>query len=129
MDVASLAGIGKASPFVSVVLAVSLFSLAGLPIFVGFVSKFYLFTAVAVQGFLWLAGVGILASLISLYYYLKLLRSVYIDEAKDPVKVYISPIAAIFLGILLFSMVIIGVYPSPVVELIEKASFALISTP
>ncbi|GIT16631.1 MAG: hypothetical protein CM1200mP38_2880 [Dehalococcoidia bacterium] len=86
----------------------SLFSLAGLPIFVGFVSKFYLFTAVAVQGFLWLAGVGILASLISLYYYLKLLRSVYIDEAKDPVKVYISPIAAIFLGILLFSMVIIG---------------------
>ena len=129
MDVASLAGIGKVSPFVSVVLAVSLFSLAGLPIFVGFVSKFYLFTAVAVQGFLWLAGVGILASLISLYYYLKLLRSVYIDEAKDPVKVYISPIAAIFLGILLFSMVIIGLYPSPVVELIEKASFALISTP
>ena len=129
IDISSLAGVSKASPFVSVVLAVSLFSLAGLPIFVGFVSKFYLFTSVAVQGFLWLAGVGIFASLISLYYYLKVLRSVYIDEEKDSVKVHISIISTIFLGILLLAMVIIGVYPSPLVELIEKASLALISSP
>ena len=129
IDMPSLAGISKASPFVSVVLAVSLFSLAGLPIFVGFVSKFYLFTSVAVQGFLWLAGVGIFASLISLYYYLKVLRSVYIDEEKDSVKVHVSIIPTIFLGILLLAMVIIGIYPSPLVELIEKASLALISSP
>ena len=129
IDISSLAGVSKASPFVSVVLAVSLFSLAGLPIFVGFVSKFYLFTSVAVQGFLWLAGVGIFASLISLYYYLKVLRSVYIDEEKDSVKVHVSIISTIFLGILLLAMVIIGIYPSPLVELIEKASLALISSP
>ena len=54
--------------------------LAGLPIFAGFTAKFYLFAAVADGGFLWLAGVAIFASLISLYYYLQVLRQMYIER-------------------------------------------------
>ena len=56
-------------------LTVALFSLAGLPFFAGFTTKFYLFTAVAAGGYLWLAGLAATASLISLYYYLMVIKA------------------------------------------------------
>ena len=80
-DIAGMAGVARRAPLVGMVFAVSLFSLAGLPIFVGFTSKFYLFNAAATQGLLWVAGVAIFASLISLYYYLMVVRQLYIEPA------------------------------------------------
>jgi len=72
-------GLAKRSPFLAMVMAVALFSLAGLPFFAGFTTKFYLFTGVASSGFLWLAGLGVAASLVSLYYYLRVIKVMYID--------------------------------------------------
>ena len=72
--ISDLAGVARRAPALSMVLAAALLSLAGLPIFAGFVSKFYLFNAAAVQGLLWLAGLAIFTSLLSLYYYLMILR-------------------------------------------------------
>ena len=57
-----LAGLAHRAPFVAVVMAAALFSLGGLPLFAGFVSKFYLFNAAASQGLLWLAGLAIFTS-------------------------------------------------------------------
>ena len=67
----------------------SVFSLAGLPIFAGFASKFYLFNAAAAQGLLWIVGLAIFMSLVSLYYYLQIVRQMYIEEPtdRDPVRV------------------------------------------
>ena len=69
-DIADLSGLGQRAPLVAMVIASALFSLGGLPIFAGFISKFYLFNAAASQGLLWLAGLAIFTSLVSLYYYL-----------------------------------------------------------
>ena len=80
-NIADLAGLADRQPFVAAAIAIGLFSLAGLPIFAGFTAKFYLFAAVADGGFLWLAGVAIFSSLISLYYYLQVLRQMYIEPA------------------------------------------------
>ena len=77
-----LAGLGGTQPFLAVAIAVGMFSLAGLPIFAGFAIKFYLFTAVADEGFLWLAGLAVFASLVSLYYYLQVVRWMYIAPAE-----------------------------------------------
>ena len=57
--IADLGGLANSQPFLAACLGMGLFSLAGLPIFAGFTMKFYLFTAVASEGFLWLAGLAI----------------------------------------------------------------------
>ena len=79
-DIADLAGMADRQPFVAAAIAIGLFSLAGLPIFAGFTAKFYLFAAVADGGMLWLAGVAIFTSLVSLYYYLQVMRQMYIER-------------------------------------------------
>ena len=156
-DIADLAGLADRQPFVAATIAIGLFSLAGLPIFAGFTAKFYLFVAVADGGFLWLAGVAIFASLISLYYYLQVLRQMYIqpahaatdnaddDDAADsddaavahghghdapPPDVAPLPRPSILLtatmGIGLLAVTWLGVYPAPLLALIEVASAAIV---
>ena len=153
-DIADLAGLADRQPFVAAAMAIGLFSLAGLPIFAGFTAKFYLFAAVADGGFLWLAGVAIFASLISLYYYLQVLRQMYIQPAhaagnpgsdehdahagadhhgghggpEPPVPPLQRPswLLAGTMGIGLLVVTWLGVYPKPLLGLIEAASAAII---
>lgn len=121
-DILSMAGFSRKSPVVAIIFTSSLFSLAGLPIFVGFISKFYLFNAVAVQGFLWVVGIAILASVISLYYYLMVIRQLYIEPAAEAGLVHISKTTLLTLSLLFAGMVILGVYPDPLVSVIHSAS-------
>ena len=83
--VRDLAGMARRNPFLALALTGALFSLAGFPFFVGFASKFYLFTVVATAGtrFLVPVGIAIFASLISLYYYLNIVRQMYIEQPED----------------------------------------------
>lgn len=127
-EISDLAGLARRAPKVAVVMAAGLFSLAGLPIFAGFTSKFYLFTAAATQGLLWLAGLAIFTSLVSLYYYLTVLRQMYIEPAVDPTPMRIPRTTLAVLGILLLGMVLLGVYPAPLVEAIQHASDAITSS-
>ena len=127
-DIADLAGSARRAPFLSLVLAASLFSLAGLPFFAGFVSKFYLFSAVSAQGLLWLAGLAIFTSLISLYYYLQVIRQMYIEEPKVSDAIRVPKMTIGLLGVLLVGMVVIGIYPAPVIDAIQHASEALIAS-
>ena len=124
-DIAGMVGVARRAPLVGMVFAVSLFSLAGLPIFVGFTSKFYLFNAAAAQGLLWVAGVAIFASLISLYYYLMVVRQLYIEPAKESRAIPVPRLTLGVLGALFAGMVVLGVYPAPLMQAIQHASEAL----
>ncbi|PKB70791.1 MAG: hypothetical protein BZY87_09755 [SAR202 cluster bacterium Io17-Chloro-G6] len=135
--IADLGGLADHQPFLAASLAMGLFSLAGLPIFAGFTMKFYLFTAVATEGLLWLAGVAIFSSLISLYYYLQILRQAYIEPAPAGVVVGDLPeeqpalaqrpslTLLTVLGSGLAGIIWLGVYPRPLIDAIEAASRAL----
>lgn len=127
-DIAGMAGVARRAPAVGVVFAASLFSLAGLPVFAGFTSKFYLFNAAAAQGLLWLAGLAIFASLISLYYYLMVVRQLYIEPApaEDGGAIALPRLTLGTLGALLGGMALLGVYPAPLMAAIERASAALL---
>ncbi len=127
-EIKDLAGIARRAPWVAMILAVSLFSLAGLPIFAGFTSKFYLFTAAATQGLLWLAGLAIFASLISLYYYLSVVRRLYIEPPEDPTPVRVPKMTFGVLGVLLIGIIFLGVYPAPLLDAIQHASQAILSS-
>ena len=140
--ISDFAGMADEHPFLAASIAIGLFSLGGLPIFAGFAIKFYLFTAVANEGFLWLAGLAIFSSLISLYYYLQVIRQMYIHPASEaqeeapewaPVgsravvlartpSVVILSVIAIGLAAVFW----IGVYPSPLLEPIRAASRAIL---
>ena len=124
-DIAGMAGVARRAPLVGMVFAVSLFSLAGLPIFVGFTSKFYLFNAAAAQGLLWVAGVAIFASLISLYYYLMVVRQLYIEPVVDDSRIPVPSLTLGVLGALFAGMIVLGVYPAPLMRAVQHASDAL----
>ena len=124
-DIAGMAGVARRAPLVGLIFAVSLFSLAGLPIFVGFTSKFYLFNAAAAQGLLWVAGIAIFSSLISLYYYLQVVRQLYIEPAEDAAPIPVPRLTLGVLGALFAGMVGLGVYPAPLMEAVQYASDAL----
>ena len=135
--IADLGGLADHQPFLAASLGMGLFSLAGLPIFAGFTMKFYLFTAVATEGFLWLAGIAVFSSLISLYYYLQVLRQMYIepvpagDGGGDLLIEHPSlarrpslPLLTV-LGSGVAAILWLGVYPKPLIEVIEAASRAV----
>ncbi len=84
-QIADYRGLAARSPFLAMVLTAGLFSLAGFPFFIGFATKFYLFTAAATAGprFLFVVALAILASLVSLYYYLGIVRQMYIESDGD----------------------------------------------
>ena len=144
-DISDLGGLADRNPFLAASIAIGLFSLAGLPIFAGFTIKFYLFTAVAEGGLLWLAGLAIFSSLISLYYYLNVIRVMYIEPIPSsfnydiltesesvssmPINLISRPSAPmlIVIGITLIAVVGLGVYPAPLLEGIEVASEAILT--
>ena len=125
-DIQGLSGLASKQPLVALVMVCSLFSLAGMPVFAGFTSKFYLFNAVASQGFLLLVGVAIVSSLISLYYYLTVARYLYIEKISDDSVIYVSFTSKLILIALFILMVLGGVYPSPLMDLIQTATDSIL---
>ncbi len=125
-SIAGLRGLAETQPFLALVITASLFSFAGLPIFAGFATKLLLFQASAGNGLLWLVGLGALNSFVSLYYYLMVMRQMYLF---DPPEGQTRTRAPILLGglaaLLLLGVVFIGVYPQPVFEATDRAAAAL----
>jgi NADH-quinone oxidoreductase subunit N len=123
-------GLAERSPYLAMVMAAALFSLAGLPFFVGFVTKFYLFTAAAEAGLLWLAALGMVASVVSLYYYLLIVRRMFVDEPTDgeagASKIHLSRLTWTLMAALLAGILVIGVYPAPLADAASAASAALL---
>ena len=110
-------GLGYRSPIIAVCLTVFLISLAGLPPTAGFIGKLYIFTSVINSGYIWLAVVGVLNSVVSLYYYVKIIRNMYlrdVDSKKD--KLVYSPIAILIVLLLAVPTLIFGIYFTPIVE-------------
>jgi NADH-quinone oxidoreductase subunit N len=125
-NINDFAGLADRNPFIAMSLTVALFSLAGLPFFAGFITKFYLFIAAAEADMLWLAGVAIANSLISLYYYLIVIRQMYMQPAEESGKIGVSRVTGGLLGALVIGTVAIGIYPAPLVDLIETATAAIL---
>ncbi|MBI2855734.1 MAG: NADH-quinone oxidoreductase subunit N [Chloroflexi bacterium] len=124
-DIEDYAGLADRAPFVAMAMAVALFSLAGLPFFAGFTTKFYLFTAAANEGLLWLVGIAITNSLISLYYYMMVIKQMYMVPASDSSPLRFSLVSSGVLGVLVLAIFLIGVYPGPLVEAIQGATGAI----
>lgn len=109
-SIAELSGLARRSPFLGLVLMLSLLSLAGVPPLAGFVGKIYLFRSVlSAQPVLVL--IGILTSVISLYYYFGILKAAYFEEPADPRPLVIAPLPKAALTVCVLGVVLLGMWP------------------
>jgi NADH-quinone oxidoreductase subunit N len=111
-----LAGQGWARPVAALALSVCLFSLAGVPPFVGFTAKVLVFRAAVNQGLIWLAVLGVLNSLLSAYYYLRVVFVMYMKPLpRRPPAFAPSGTLTAVAAVAALAVVAIGVLPAPVV--------------
>jgi NADH-quinone oxidoreductase subunit N len=120
-----VAGVWKRSPLIGVVLLVCLLSLAGVPPFAGFSGKWYLFGAAVHMGYTWLALVGMVFSVISLYYYLQVARQALVSEPKDPSPIPMTALEMAVLFTCVLMTVTLGFWPKPVMDLAQTAASSL----
>lgn len=115
-DIKDLGGLWKRSPFISSVLLISLMCLAGIPPAAGFIGKFYLFTEVARQGYIWLALVAMGMSVVSMYYYIAVIRAMLTggDAEDSKIKTPLTLKAVMIVSAVM--ILIMGLYPGPITD-------------
>ncbi|MFQ6015023.1 MAG: NADH-quinone oxidoreductase subunit N [Anaerolineae bacterium] len=121
------AGFSERSPGLAMAMVLFLLSLAGIPPLAGFVGKFFLFAAVMERGFVWLVALGVMNSIVSLYYYLNVIKAMYIKRptTEEPVPSSWALNGALFIGVV--GVILLGVYPMPVIQWIQAAATTFLS--
>jgi NADH-quinone oxidoreductase subunit N len=117
-DIDSYKGLGYRTPLMGVAMVIFLISLTGLPPTAGFVGKLYLFAALLDAKWIWLAVVGALNSVVSLYYYVRILRNMFLrDPEGSPEPITFSRGQVALLLVLLIPTLLFGLYFTPLVDL------------
>jgi NADH-quinone oxidoreductase subunit N len=125
--VADFAGLARRSPWAAFAMLVFMLSLAGIPATAGFIGKWYLFGAVVRADAAWIAVVAVLNSVVSLYFYARVVVMMYMRPAEDDAPILVSPGQRVAVaGCVLFTL-FFGVYPQPMIDLARR-SILVIST-
>ena len=125
-EIADYAGLSRRSPGLALVLLVSLLSLAGMPPLGGFIGKFLVFAAAVEANYIWLAVIGVLNSIIGLYYYLIVLKVVYLYRSENDDKHIVIPGPySLTLGIITFGIILLGTFFAPWINWVMKAASSL----
>ena len=123
-----LAGLGRRAPFLAGVLAFAAVSLTGIPPTVGFMGKFFLFDAAVNADLAWLAVVGVVNSAVSAYYYINIIKTMYLrdpeTDAPRRIGVGVAPGAALVVtGV---GVLVLGLWPGALLDVARAAAAALV---
>ena len=126
LQMSHLAGLHQRSPLLALALMVAVFSLAGIPPTVGFTGKFLVFAAAMQKGYFTLVLIAMINVVISLYYYLLILKAAYLEAPAETLPpLNISPQIKILAGALIIVMVVAGIFPTYLIELASAAAAVL----
>jgi NADH-quinone oxidoreductase subunit N len=127
-ELSGLKGLSLRSPGLALILLMAMLSLAGVPPFGGFFGKYFLFAAGVEEGLLsgrlWLlalVGFAVVMSIVSLFYYLVVIKQMYIEPAEESAAVEIPAAARISLAICSVMILVTGIYPSPILVWLKQA--------
>lgn len=124
-DIRAYSGMFRRSPTIALAMVVFMLSLAGIPPTAGFLGKFYVFYA-AIRSestpLLWLAGVAIVNTVISVYYYFNVVRQMFFTESHDDSPIHLSAPISLVLGFTLAMTLLILLYPQPFITLATMSS-------
>ena len=137
-EISDMRGLAESNPYLALVIAAGLFSLSGMPLLAGFTTKFILFQAAASGGYLWLVSIAVIMSTVSLYYYLQVVRQMYVLQADgsliDPQspdvngpRWRLTATGYVVTAGLLAGVVFVGLYVSPLAVAANRAAAALFS--
>jgi NADH-quinone oxidoreductase subunit N len=125
-EIADYAGLSRRNPWLALALLVALLSLAGMPPLAGFVAKVFIFAAAVESGWIWLAFVGVLNAIIGLYYYLTVLKVVYLYRSEqDDQPVPVPRSYALAIGMCVVAILIIGTVSNPWLDWALQAAQSL----
>jgi NADH-quinone oxidoreductase subunit N len=123
-QISDLSGLATNDPMLAMLLAVFMFSMAGIPLMAGFFGKLYVFLA-AVQGGLWtLAVVGVLSSVVGAFYYIRIIKVMYFDPPAGAFDRRAPSLSFVAMATGLFTLLFF-LYPSPVVDAANVAAHAI----
>jgi NADH-quinone oxidoreductase subunit N len=121
-----MAGLGRRQPLLAAAMAVVMLSLAGVPPMAGFFAKLWIFGAAVQADLIWLVVFGVINSVVSAYYYLRVVAAMYLQKA-EPVTPDAMPVHLglwLGLGIASVAIIVLGVWPTPLWELARAALLA-----
>ncbi len=127
-NVDDLTGLAHKAPGMAAMMAVFMLSLGGLPMTGGFIGKYFLFGGLLERGkadgktwYYWLAGWAIINTVVSFYYYVRFIRVMYLgDRIADDKPLSLSPALQTALVVSLVGIIVIGVYPQPLISIVQK---------
>jgi NADH-quinone oxidoreductase subunit N len=122
LNIYDYSGLAAQHPVLAASMALFMFALAGIPPTAGFVGKFYIFSAAVQAGYIWLAIIGVMNSLVSVYYYLRITVLMYMKPAEaDLGPVVFSPAQTVVVAVTALGVLLIGIFPGSLCNLAVNA--------
>ena len=119
------AGMGRRAPYLAFALALAMVALIGMPPTGIFIAKLYIFSAAVNSDLLWLAVIGVASSVVSAYYYLRVVRVMYLEPAPSEERVPSSYAFRVALGVSALGVLVVGIAPAPLLKLAEISADTL----
>jgi NADH-quinone oxidoreductase subunit N len=113
-------GLSRQQPLLALLMAVFMFALAGVPPFAGFFGKYYVFFAAIKAHMTWLAVIGVLASLVSAYYYLRIVILMYFREGQADITARPSRAALTVVLVCAIMVLVLGLFPTTIVQIAQR---------
>ncbi|MBA3946179.1 MAG: NADH-quinone oxidoreductase subunit N, partial [Herpetosiphonaceae bacterium] len=113
-----LAGLGWRRPVMGAAMAIFMLSLAGVPPLAGFFAKFLVFTAAYQAGYWWLALIGLLTSVVSAFYYLRIIVNMYMRDSETAPRTFATPLLRVGLVVSALFVIVQGLLTYPVLQLV-----------
>jgi NADH-quinone oxidoreductase subunit N len=117
-DINSYAGLNSKNPILAALMALFMFALAGIPPLAGFFGKYYVFVAAIQSNLTWLAIVGVLSSVISVYFYIRIVVLMYFKESVEDFDISVSPFSLTAIVIAALLVIVFGVLPDTLMNVI-----------
>jgi NADH-quinone oxidoreductase subunit N len=115
-EIEDYSGLNRRSPFLAASMLIFLLSLAGVPPLAGFIGKLYIFVAAMEEELYTLLIVGLINIVISMYYYLIVVKKMYISEPNDPTPLTVSAPLKVAVGVGVAGTLLLGIYPKPFID-------------
>jgi NADH-quinone oxidoreductase subunit N len=124
-EISDLAGLSKSQPMMALALCIFMFSMAGIPPLLGFWGKWYVFAAALDAGLTWLVIIGVLASVVGAFYYIRIIKIMYFDEAAEPFDKDTGAETGFVIGLSAIAVVGLFVFLAPLENAAKLAASAV----
>ncbi len=119
LQISDYKGLRAKHPVLSLIMACFMLSLAGIPPFAGFIGKYLLFIATVKAGYVWLTVVAVIASIISMYFYIGLILNMYFKDTEIDIQTQKLSLTKVTLTISIAGIIVLGIFPSLLLDMIE----------